>query len=66
MSAWQRAADPTHETDGKEALEDMAIIREQVALTNRRLQHMENNNNVATNVPTLNPQFQGLAEFQRM
>ena len=30
------------------------------------LQHMENNNNVATNVATVNPQFQGLAKFQRM
>ena len=55
MSARRRAADPARETDGREALEDMiAAIREQVALTNRMLQHMENNN-VAVNVPVVNP-----------
>ena len=37
-----------------------------MALTNHMLQHMENNNNVAANVPAVNPQFQGLAEFQTM
>ena len=58
MSVSQRAADLAHETDSREALEDMAAaIREQMALTNLMLQHMENNNVVA-NVPTVNPQFQ--------
>ena len=64
ISATQRATDPAHEISCKEALEDMAaIIREQMALTNRMLQHMETNNNVVVNIPTVNPQFQGLAEF---
>ena len=42
----------------------MAIaILEQVALANRMLQHLETNNNGAINVPTMNPQFQGLSKF---
>ena len=65
MSARQRATDSAHGTDGREALEDMAAaIQEQMALTSRMLQHIENhNNNVAANISTVNPQFQGLTEF---
>ena len=57
MNARRRSANPTHETSGREALEDMAAaIWEQVALTNCMLQHMENNNNVAAaNVFAMNP-----------
>ena len=67
MNSRWKAANSTHETGGRKALEDMvAAIRDQVALTNHMLQHMENNNNVAANILVVNPQFQGLVEFQRM
>ena len=56
ISTRQRVADPAYKTGGREALKDMAAtIQKQVALTNRMLQHMETNNNVAINVLTVNP-----------
>ena len=54
MSTRRRAANLSPDTGGR--LEDMAItIREQVALTNRMLQHLEANKAKAANVPSVNP-----------